>query len=94
MPIKLSGIIKNCVDASNEHDGLTRRITINSAIRSKAAAIVADVTSTESLLRVQPGTDSLARVEAKLAQVASELAIWRTLAESTDYEQMSQAVTA
>jgi hypothetical protein len=36
---------------------------------------------------VQLGTDSLARVEAKLAQVASELATWRTLAKSTDYEQ-------
>jgi hypothetical protein len=32
-------------------------------------------------------TDCLARVEAKLAQVASELAAWRTLAESRDYEQ-------
>ena len=52
-----------------------------------AAAIVTVATSTEPPLRVQLGTDSLARVEAKLAQVASELATWRTLAESTDYEQ-------
>ncbi len=59
-----------------------------------AAAIVAIATSTEPPLRVQLGTDSLARVEAKLAQVAGELATWRTLAESTDYEQVAKAVTA
>jgi hypothetical protein len=35
---------------------------------------------------VQLGTDSLAAVEAKLAQVATELAAWRTLAQSTDHE--------
>jgi hypothetical protein len=52
-----------------------------------AAAIVTVATSTKPPLRVQLGTDSLARVEAKLAQVASELAAWRTLAESTDYGQ-------
>ena len=44
-------------------------------------------TSTEPPLRVQLGTDSLAGVEAKLAQVATELAAWRTLAQSTDHEQ-------
>jgi hypothetical protein len=43
-------------------------------------------------LRVQLGTDSLARVEAKLAQVATELAAWRTLAESTDREQTRTAL--
>ena len=59
-----------------------------------SAAVVVVATSTESLLRVQLGTDSLARVEAKLAQAASELATRLTLAESTDDEQMSQAVTA
>jgi hypothetical protein len=32
---------------------------------------------------VQLGTDSLARVEAKLAEVASELAAWRTLNTAT-----------
>jgi hypothetical protein len=52
-----------------------------------AAAIVAVATSPEPPLRVQLGTDSLARVEAKLAQVATELAAWRTLAESTDHDQ-------
>jgi hypothetical protein len=44
-------------------------------------------TSTEPPLRVQLGTDSLARVEAKLAQVATELDASRTLAESTDHEE-------
>jgi len=47
-----------------------------------AAAIVA--ASKEPPLRLHLGTDSLARVEAKLAHVATELAEWRTLAESTD----------
>ena len=55
---------------------------------------MAIATSTEPPLRVQLGTDSLARVETKLAQVAGELATWRTLAESTDYEQASKARTA
>jgi hypothetical protein len=59
-----------------------------------AAAIVAVATSAEPPLRVQLGTDSLARVEAKLTQVASELSAWRTLAEYTDHEQMSLARTA
>ena len=52
-----------------------------------AAAIVTVATSTEPPLRVQLGTDSLARVEEKLTQVATELAAWRTLAQSTDYAQ-------
>lgn len=60
----------------------------------KGAAIVAIATSTKPPLRVQLGTDSLARVEAKLAAVASELAAWRILAESTDYEQASNSLTA
>ena len=58
-----------------------------------AAAIMAVATSTKPPLRVQLGTDSLARVEAKLAQVASELAAWRTLAESTDYEQSATTLS-
>jgi NAD(P)-dependent dehydrogenase (short-subunit alcohol dehydrogenase family) len=52
-----------------------------------AAAIVSLATNAEPPLRVQLGTDSLARVEAKLAQVASELAAWRKLAESTDHKE-------
>jgi NAD(P)-dependent dehydrogenase (short-subunit alcohol dehydrogenase family) len=59
-----------------------------------ANAIVAVATSAKPPLRVQLGTDSLARVEAKLAQVASELAAWRTLAESTDYEKKATARSA
>lgn len=52
-----------------------------------AAAIVAVAMSTEPPLRVQLGSDSLERVEAKLGQVAAELAKWRTLAQSTDHDQ-------
>jgi len=52
-----------------------------------AAAIVAVATSTKPPSRVQLGTDSLERVEAKLAQVATELAAWRALAKSTDHDQ-------
>ena len=58
-----------------------------------AAAIATVATSTEPPLRVQLGTDSLARVEAKLALVATELAAWRTLAESTDREQAGTATS-
>ena len=57
-----------------------------------AAAIVTVATSTEPPLRVQLGTDSLAGVEAKLAQVATELAAWRTLAQSTDHEQTGMSL--
>jgi NAD(P)-dependent dehydrogenase (short-subunit alcohol dehydrogenase family) len=59
-----------------------------------AAAIVTVATSAKPPLRVQLGTDSVARVEAKLAQVASELAAWRALAESTDYEKIATARSA
>jgi len=52
--------------------------------RSPAKGAAAIATSAKPPLHVQLGTDSLARVEAKLAEVASELAAWRTLAESTD----------
>ena len=54
-----------------------------------SAAMVAIATNTEPPLRVQLGTDSLARVEAKLASVATELAAWRSLAKSTDDEQVT-----
>ncbi len=54
-----------------------------------AAAIVKIATSTAPPLRVQLGTDSLARGEAKLASVATELAAWRSLAKSTDDEQVT-----
>jgi NAD(P)-dependent dehydrogenase (short-subunit alcohol dehydrogenase family) len=51
-----------------------------------AAAIVAVGVSEEPPLRLQLGSDSVAAVETKLAQVAAELATWRMLAESTEYE--------
>lgn len=50
-----------------------------------AAAMVTIATTADPPLRLQLGTDCLARVEEKLALVAKELAAWRNLAESTDY---------
>jgi NAD(P)-dependent dehydrogenase (short-subunit alcohol dehydrogenase family) len=58
-----------------------------------AAAIVEVGTTGNPPLRLQLGADCVARVEAKLAQVAAELAEWRALAESTGYEP-SVAVSA
>ncbi|MEV6602914.1 oxidoreductase [Kutzneria sp. NPDC051319] len=52
-----------------------------------AAAIITVATAEKPPLRVQLGADSVARVEAKLAQVADELAQWRDLAVSTAYEE-------
>jgi NAD(P)-dependent dehydrogenase (short-subunit alcohol dehydrogenase family) len=51
-----------------------------------AAAMVEIATLADPPLRLQLGTDSIARVEAKLAGVRNELAKWRKLAESTDGE--------
>ena len=59
-----------------------------------AAAIVTVATAADIPFRLQLGTDCLARVEAKLSQVADELAKWRTLAESTDYEQTTKDLAA
>jgi len=59
-----------------------------------AAAMVAIATVGEPPLRLQLGTDSIARVEGKLALSRSRLAAWRTLAESTDYEQNSEVPAA
>jgi NAD(P)-dependent dehydrogenase (short-subunit alcohol dehydrogenase family) len=56
-----------------------------------AAAMIAVATAVEPPLRLQLGTDCIARVEAKLQHVAEELAKWRTLSESTDHEQVSAA---
>ncbi len=50
-----------------------------------AAAIVRLAGETEPPLRIQFGSDSVSRVEAKNAFVAAELAQWRDLAVSTDY---------
>jgi NAD(P)-dependent dehydrogenase (short-subunit alcohol dehydrogenase family) len=59
-----------------------------------AAAIISVATSAAPPLRLQLGTDCLARVEAKLARVTAELAAWRTLAESTDYKPTASALRA
>jgi hypothetical protein len=52
-----------------------------------AAAIVEAVTSVRPPLRLQLGSDCIARVQEKLASVASELDVWRDLALSTDYRE-------
>ncbi|MER7702447.1 oxidoreductase [Kitasatospora sp. NPDC097605] len=51
-----------------------------------AAAIVALARAEEPPLRLQLGADCVARVEAKLAAVADELAVWRGLSLSTGYD--------
>jgi NAD(P)-dependent dehydrogenase (short-subunit alcohol dehydrogenase family) len=51
-----------------------------------AAAIIKVATSAEPPLRLQLGADCVARVEAKLAEVATELSAWREVALSTEYE--------
>jgi len=51
-----------------------------------AAAMITVATSADPPLRLQLGTDCIARVEAKLAQVARELDQWRALASSTDHD--------
>jgi NAD(P)-dependent dehydrogenase (short-subunit alcohol dehydrogenase family) len=76
-----SGGARQGADATN-HDQLGDPV-------KGAAASIAVAASMEPPLRLQLGTDSLARVEAKLAQVAAELAEWRPLAESTDRIRMS-----
>ncbi|GAA3432816.1 oxidoreductase [Kutzneria kofuensis] len=52
-----------------------------------AAAIITVATAEKPPLRVQLGADCVARVEAKLAVVADELAQWRELALSTAHEE-------
>ncbi|MGA8152176.1 MAG: oxidoreductase [Terriglobales bacterium] len=59
-----------------------------------AVAMVTIATTPDPPLRLQLGTDCLARVEAKLSRVAEELAKWRKLAESTDYQQASKEPAA
>ena len=59
-----------------------------------AEAILAIATTFEPPLRLQLGTDCVARVERKLSQVASELEKWRTLAESTDYDDVAKGSAA
>ena len=81
-----SGTARQWADTTN-HDQLGDPV-------KGAAAIVTIATSTEPPVRLQLGTDALARVEGKLAQVATELAAWRTLAESTDHDHMATVRTA
>jgi NAD(P)-dependent dehydrogenase (short-subunit alcohol dehydrogenase family) len=50
-----------------------------------AAAILRLAGEAEPPMRIQLGSDSVARVETKNAFVAAELAKWRDLAVSTDY---------
>jgi hypothetical protein len=50
-----------------------------------AAAIITVATAEKPPLRVQLGPDCVARVEAKLAFVADELAQWRDLVLSTSF---------
>lgn len=59
-----------------------------------AAAIVAIATTAEPPVRLQLGSDCLQQVEAKLANVAGEIAKWRKLAESTDHDQSSKVPAA
>ena len=51
-----------------------------------AAAMIMVATSADPPLRLQLGSDCVARVEAKLSQVARELDRWRALALSTDHD--------
>lgn len=81
-----SGNARQWADAAN-HDQLGDPV-------KGAAVIVTVATSADPPLRLQLGTDSLARVEAKLGQVATELAAWRRLAESTDRDQAAPVRTA
>ena len=60
----------------------------------KAAAAILEIASVQDPpLRLQLGADCVARVEAKLKLVASELGQWRTLAMSTAYEQQPATVS-
>jgi NAD(P)-dependent dehydrogenase (short-subunit alcohol dehydrogenase family) len=51
-----------------------------------AAAIIDVVDSPEPPLRLLLGKDTIAAVEAKIAHVQAELARWRSVAESTDFD--------
>jgi NAD(P)-dependent dehydrogenase (short-subunit alcohol dehydrogenase family) len=59
-----------------------------------AAAIVTIATTEDPPVRVQLGSDCVAQVEAKLSNVAAELAKWRKLAKSTDIESSSKEPAA
>ena len=59
-----------------------------------AEAIVAIATAAEPPLRLPLGTDCIARVERKLSQVAAEVDKWRTLAGSTDFDNLMKGSAA
>ncbi|RAU91144.1 oxidoreductase [Mycolicibacter senuensis] len=53
----------------------------------KAAAAIIDVVESERPpVRLQLGNDTIAAVEAKIAHVQAELAQWRSVSESTDFD--------
>lgn len=56
----------------------------------KAAAAIIDVVESERPpVRLQLGNDTVAAVEAKLAHVRAELAQWRSVSESTDFDDVA-----
>ncbi|BBX24331.1 short-chain dehydrogenase/reductase [Mycolicibacter terrae] len=56
----------------------------------KAAAAIIDVVESERPpVRLQLGNDTIAAVEAKLAHVQAELAQWRSVSESTDFDDVA-----
>lgn len=56
----------------------------------KAAAAIIDVVESERPpVRLQLGNDTIAAVEAKLAHVQAELAQWRGVSESTDFDDVA-----
>lgn len=56
----------------------------------KAAAAIIDVVESERPpVRLQLGNDTIAAVEAKLAHVQAELAQWRSVSQSTDFDDVA-----
>jgi len=56
----------------------------------KAANAIIDVVESEQPpIRLQLGKDTLAAVEAKIAHVQAEMALWRAVAESTDHDDVA-----
>ena len=54
---------------------------------AKAAAVIVGITTLpEPPLRIQLGTDAVARMEEKLRHMHGELGAWRNVARSTDHD--------
>ena len=83
---KTAGATREWADTTNQHQ-------LGDPVKG-AAAMVAIASAADPPLRLQLGTDCIARVEEKLAQVAKELAAWRSVAESTNYEATAQEPAA